>query len=62
MDVDSNDLFSRNENTLVEARKDYYANAEILAEGTKNETLLKRGEYVGKNVHVLQMVSKLKFS
>ena len=48
VDVNSSALISRNESKLVEARKNLYSNSEILTEGTRNEVLLKRGQYIGK--------------
>ena len=41
---DTNILVSRNEKVMVEARRDYYENANI---ENRNETLLKAGQFTG---------------
>jgi hypothetical protein len=42
-----NDLISRNERDMVEARKDYYENAKKLNAGNPNGNRLKMGQFVG---------------
>ena len=41
---DTNVLVSRNEKVMVEARRDYYENANT---ENRNETLLKAGQFTG---------------
>ena len=47
IDVSVNDLISRNERDMVEARKDYYENAKKLNAGNTNGNRLKMGQFVG---------------
>ena len=60
IDVSVNNLVSRNERDMVEARKDYYENAKKLNAGNRNENLLKTGQFVGMN-HLFTIFASIYF-